>query len=142
VRLGQVPLAVDERGAGEEVAEPVLKALAQVAHQKDDLALLEADIEQVERQGEAEGIECGVVGLGAAAAVRGLNESKGAGRLGAECRDVEVSIEVEQTLDPGLEDRGRSVAGGACKRERAPERPFDLTAPVRDVAHVDPEKKF
>lgn len=136
MHLGEMSLAINERGAGEEVAEPVFERLAQVAHQRDDLALLEADVEQVEGERQAEGIECGVVGLDAAAALGGFDKREGAGRFDAKHRRIEASIEVEQTLDPCLEDLGWSVAGAAGERKRAPERPFNLPAPVRDVVHA------
>ena len=71
----------------------------------------------------------------------GFNEGKGAGWRGAEPRDVEIPVEVEQALDPGLEDRRRPVARAARERERAPERPFDLSSPVGDVAHAHLSRK-
>ena len=114
-----------------------------MAHQINNLTLLKPDVEQVEGQGETEGIKRGVLRLGAAAALRRFDKSKGAGWRVAKPRDVEIPVEVEQALDPGLEDGRRPVSRAARERERAPERPFDLPPPVGDVAYNPcSEKKF
>ena len=54
-------LAVDQRGRRQQIGKALLQLRPQIAHQKDDLRLLEAGIEEIEGDGETEGVD-GAVG--------------------------------------------------------------------------------